>query len=198
MKKTTLLFIVLLVAQASVALGQYVNIDTTRVPSASFVRLFPLELLTREFRLGFEVATAPRQAFIIDGSYFWGTSVAEKSDNKSGWALKMDYRFYSRDISAGSRFFIGPNLMLKQQEVTQFKTNGRPVSDMRTVFCGNLKVGSDFRLGSGVGPRLEFVTGIGFRYQSIGENLSLAGKGGSNSNAGSVLPNVLFGLVLKL
>lgn len=92
--------------------------------------------------------------------------------------------------------------MLKQQEVIQFKTNyfgrGRLVSDMRTVFCGNLKVGSDFRLGSGVRPRLELATGIGFRYQSFGEDLSLSGKGGSKSKAGSVLPNVLLGLVLKL
>jgi hypothetical protein len=199
-KKIILLWAALLAGQITTALGQYVVTDSVSRPSASFVRLFPFELLMREFRLGFEVETAPRQSLVIDGSYFSGATPDRPADPQSGWAIMVDYRIYSEDVRQRSRFFAGPNFMFKQQGITNYtgSSSGNGFSTTpQTVLCGNLKLGMDFQFNRKAHPRLELFTGPGLRYQAPGITLNFFERGPGYKQH-TLLPNVLLGLILKL
>ncbi|GAA4467201.1 hypothetical protein GCM10023189_50410 [Nibrella saemangeumensis] len=92
MKKKRFLCTVLFGLMGTTAPAQPVQTDSLHVNSPSFFRLYPLELLVGELRVGTEIGTAPRQSVVIDGSYFWRQAV----ENAPGWSVKIDYRGYNR------------------------------------------------------------------------------------------------------
>ncbi|WP_461127030.1 hypothetical protein [Spirosoma aerophilum] len=197
MRKHIILSTIAAVLQfAAVSAQQVDTLTSTPVKSPSFLRLYPFELTVGELRVGAEMGTAPRQALVIDGSYFWKSL---GSINGQGWAIKMDYRFYSGNARRRSRFFVGPNMMVKRQgyvdTYNSSSTGYTPVMDYRMVYCINLKTGIDFQLTQGGHTRLEVFTGGGLRYRSDDIVNSILER---SKSSGSWLPNLLFGIVLKL
>ncbi|RIV25162.1 hypothetical protein DYU11_07565 [Fibrisoma montanum] len=115
MRTFFLLSAVLVIFPFMVATAQSALSDSSSSVVPSFFRLYFLELVMHEARGGFEIGTAPKQALVIDGSYFWGFPSARGLGRQPGWAIKADYRFYKTKPNRRTRFFYGPNLMWKQQ-----------------------------------------------------------------------------------
>jgi hypothetical protein len=200
MRKEIILISIVIVSQIATASAQYKNTDDPdyKLSTANFIRLYPLELIMHEFRMGVELATTPKQAIVLDGSYFWGNSSTEYLTQKQGWALKMDYRFYTNNVSNSKRFFWGPNLMVKQQDFVKESKVYSSRYSTRQVYCVNMKMGTDFQVARNNRSRFEFFCGAGARYQSSGIEYTLFEHGPNHASGSKVLVNVLLGMVLKL
>ncbi|GAB3026271.1 hypothetical protein [Spirosoma pulveris] len=210
MKSHLTILIVLLTLQTMAVQSQALTPLTRPSNGPVFVRIYPLELVMHELRMGVEIPTLFRQAVVLDGSYFWGSNSTENSRDKEGWALKMDYRFYLNEPHKHSRFFVGPNLMMKGQQFRKEEYNRySPVTFTmvpRMVYCANAKMGVDILLSREGRTRLELFSGAGLRYQSIGKDLNfnfLALSDTPNNTAattysyGRIVPNILLGALLK-
>ncbi|ADB42385.1 DUF3575 domain-containing protein [Spirosoma linguale] len=202
MKKSLSILIALLTLQTLAVHSQDVKIPPQPQYGPVFIRVYPLELIMHEIRMGVEIPTATRQSIVVDGSYFWGDNSTNNTLLRKGWALKMDYRFYLADAQKSVRFFVGPNLMIKGQQYNQedfsYTWSSTPVSSTgsRMIYCGNLKMGIDIQLAKEGRSRLELFSGVGLRYQSKSQDLTLD-RGTPRYSNGRVLPNILSGILLK-
>lgn len=203
MKTPLILLITLLSLQTVAVRSQNMETPPRSAYGPIFVRVYPLELIMHEIRMGVEVPTTYRQAIVLDGSYFWGGT--DNTVFREGWALKMDYRFYLADPGERVRFFVGPNLMVKGQRYQQevYNSSSLPTYNTvpRMVYCGNVKTGVDVALSKEGRARLELFSGVGVRYQSLSESLGLgwgdSPSGPSTSKNGRIVPNLLLGVLVK-
>ncbi|MCX6218940.1 hypothetical protein [Spirosoma sp.] len=202
MKKSLSILITLLTLQTPAVHSQDIQTPPRPQYGPVFIRIYPLELIMHEVRMGVEIPTASRQSIVFDGSYFWGDNSTNNTLLRKGWALKMDYRFYLANAQKRARFFVGPNLMIKGQQYTQddfsYTRSSTSVSsaDSRMIYCVNLKMGIDIQLARESRSRLELFSGAGLRYQSKSQDLTLD-RGTSGYSNGRVLPNILSGILLK-
>lgn len=168
MKTYRTLLIALLTLQSMAVQSQTIENQPKPTHGLMFFRIYPLELVVHELRLGVEIPTAPRQAVVLDGSYFWGSGSNDNSILREGLALKMDYRFYLADPQVRTRFFVGPNLMIKGQQYNRdvyYNTSSSGptyTTDSRMIYCGNIKAGFDIQLARTDRTRLEIFSGVGY------------------------------------
>ncbi|WP_020597489.1 hypothetical protein [Spirosoma panaciterrae] len=180
------------------------------VPSSShshapaYLRIYPLELLLHEARVGIEFGVKQEQSLVLDASYFWGfRNPGLDPSSYPAVALKADYRFYWYSYTYGTHFFVGPNLLYKRGVYRKrgSSTATDPLgqyngeTDYRTVSSVNVKVGMDRPWVYRGRSRYELFTGGGIRYQTVGPDLRFGSIPYYVTNRWVI--NLLLGILVK-